>query len=431
MKVLLMKVAEDQAYGTLSSRDTQEDVGIMKDIGFQAYRFSISWSRLLPNGTRSGGVNRDGIDYYNNLINELLSNGLEPFVTLFHWDLPQALQDTYGGFLSPKIVDDFKDYAELCYREFGDRVKHWIPINEPHIFTTRGYEYGSFAPGRCSPWLSPDCNGGDSATEPYLVGHNQLLVHAAAVQVYKTKYQNTQKGQIGIALNVPWVVPLSQSIADQEASNRALVFTYDWFMEPLKSGSYPAEMTTYVGERLPKFSEEQSSMLKGSFDFIGLNYYSASYAANGTCKRINPRASTDSCVVHLSERNGTTIGPKAASDWLYIYPKGIEDLLLYTRDKFNNPVVYITENGVDELNNGQLSLNDNIRVNYYADHLSFVQRAIRKGANVRGYFAWSLLDNFEWADGYTVRFGIVYVDYKDGLRRYLKDSAKWFKQFLL
>ncbi|EXB59952.1 Isoflavonoid 7-O-beta-apiosyl-glucoside beta-glycosidase [Morus notabilis] len=124
--------------------------------------------------------------------------------------------------------DDFKDYAELCYREFGDRVKHWIPINEPHIFTTRGYEYGSFAPGRCSPCLSPDCNGGDSATEPYLVGHNQLLAHAAAVQVYKTKYQNTQKCQIGIALNVPWVVPLSQSIADQEASNRALVFTYDW-----------------------------------------------------------------------------------------------------------------------------------------------------------------------------------------------------------
>ncbi|POO00099.1 Glycoside hydrolase [Trema orientale] len=377
---------------------------------------------------------------------------MQPFVTLFHWDLPQALEDAYGGFLSPKIVADFEDYAELCYKEFGDRVKHWITLNEPLSFTTLGYGSGTFAPGRCSQWISPNCGGGDSSTEPYLVAHNQLLAHAAAVHIYKSKYQISQKGQIGIALNVPWMVPLSLSVADQDAANRALNFMYGWFMEPLKSGTYPAEMAAYVQERLPKFSKRQSSMLKGSFDFIGLNYYSASYVANGTCGKENQLAvSTDSCVVFSgeyklyvtwiqnsatdslsvpAERNGIPIGPKAASDWLYIYPKGIENLLLYTREKFNNPVIYITENGVDELNDGQLSLNDSTRIDYFFDHLSFIQSAIKKGANVKGYFAWSLLDNFEWADGYTVRFGIVYVDYKDGLRRYLKDSAKWFKRFL-
>ncbi|PON65504.1 Glycoside hydrolase [Parasponia andersonii] len=421
----------------------KEDVGIMKDIGLDAHRLSISWSRLLPNGRISGGVNKDGIKYYNDLINELLSNGMQPFVTLFHWDLPQALEDAYGGFLSPKIVADFEEYAELCYKEFGDRVKHWLTLNEPLSFTTLGYGSGTFAPGRCSQWISPSCGGGDSSTEPYLVGHNQLLAHAAAVHIYKSKYQISQKGQIGIALNVPWMVPLSQSVADQDAANRALNFMYGWFMEPIKSGTYPAEMAAYVQERLPKFSKRQSSMLKGSFDFIGLNYYSASYVANGTCGKENQLAvSTDSCVVFSVPINTgyeyflstqvtiQGLASQAASDWLYIYPKGIEDLLLYTREKFNNPVIYITENGVDELNNGQLSLNDSTRIDYFVRHLSFIQSAIKKGATVKGYFAWSLLDNFEWVDGYTVRFGIVYVDYKDGLRRYLKDSAKWFKRFL-
>uniref|UniRef100_A0A2N9H0B6 Beta-glucosidase n=1 Tax=Fagus sylvatica TaxID=28930 RepID=A0A2N9H0B6_FAGSY len=408
----------------------KEDVALMKDIGFDAYRFSISWSRLLPRGKLSGGVNHEGITYYNNLINELLSNGLKPFVTLFHWDLPQALEDAYGGFLNPQIVNDFRDYAELCYKEFGDRVKHWITLNEPLTFTSMGYGNGAFAPGRCSNWLSSTCSGGDSATEPYIVAHHQILAHAAAVKVYKDKYQISQKGQIGIALNSPWIVPFSQSTADNDAASRALAFTYDWFMEPLNSGLYPAEMVNHVNKRLPQFSREQSSMVKGSFDFIGINYYSANYAANVSCETQQPSYFTDSCVSMTDEQNGIPIGPKAASDWLYIYPQGIQDLLLYTKNKFNNPVIYITENGVDEINNGTISLEDNMRIDYYTSHLSFVQSAIMNGVNVKGYFAWSLLDNFEWADGYTVRFGLVYVDYKDGLKRYSKNSAQWFKKFL-
>ncbi|KAK7314302.1 hypothetical protein VNO77_39518 [Canavalia gladiata] len=408
----------------------KEDIGIMKDIGFDAYRFSISWSRVLPGGNLRGGINREGITYYSNLIDELLSNGLQPFVTLFHWDLPQALEDEYGGFLSPNIVKDFADYAELCYREFGDRVKHWITLNEPVTYTTQGYAYGLFAPGRCSKWLPFNCSAGDSSTEPYLVTHHQILAHAAAVKVYRDKYQISQKGQIGITLNSPWVMPLSQSKANINAASRALSFLYDRFMEPLNSGSYPVEMVNNTGERLPKFSKEQSLMVKGSFDFMGLNYYTSSYAVNAPCTRENQTIFTDACVSLTTTRDGAQIGPKAASDWLYIYPRGIQDLLLYTKEKFNNPVIYITENGVDELNDNTKSLEDNMRVDYISNHLSYVHSAIQNGVNVKGYFVWSLLDNFEWADGYTVRFGIVYVDYKDGLGRYPKKSAEWFQKFL-
>ncbi|KAI5435123.1 variant 2, Beta-glucosidase 12 [Lathyrus oleraceus] len=167
----------------------KEDVGIMKYMNLDAYRLSISWSRILPSGRISGGINEEGITYYNNMINELLANGIEVFATIFHWDLPQALEDEYGGFLSPLIVFDFRDYAELCFKEFGDRVKHWITINEPSTYTTAGYVIGMFPPGRCSDWLNLNCTGGDSGTEPYLVAHHLLLAHAAAVQVYKTKYQ--------------------------------------------------------------------------------------------------------------------------------------------------------------------------------------------------------------------------------------------------
>ena len=202
----------------------KEDVKILKEMGMNGLRFSISWPRLLPNGSLSGGVNKQGIDYYNNLINELLSNGIEPFVTIFHWDLPQALEDEYNGFLSPRIVNDFKDFAELCFKEFGDRVKHWITMNEPWIFNYFGYTTGFMAPGRCSG----RCQKGDSTKEPYVVGHNLILSHAAAVKVYRDKYQATQKGKIGITLNTDWIIPHSDSKADKDATQRAFDFTYGW-----------------------------------------------------------------------------------------------------------------------------------------------------------------------------------------------------------
>lgn len=201
-------------------------------------------------------------------------------------------------------------------------------------------------------------------------------------------------------------------------------------MEPLKSGSYPADMVAYVGKRLPRFSKEESLMVKGSFDFIGVNYYTANYATDVPCKTNSLSYTTDSCVNVSSYRNGVPIGKKSGSSWLYVYPRGIEDLLLYTKYKFDDPVIYITENGVSELNTGSVSLEDNLRVDYYHDHLSYLRNAMAIGVNVKGFFAWSLLDNFEWGSGYTVRFGLVFIDYKDRLKRYPKKSANWFKDFL-
>ncbi|KAB2607366.1 beta-glucosidase 24-like [Pyrus ussuriensis x Pyrus communis] len=354
----------------------KEDVDIMKNMGMDSYRFSISWSRLLPSNL-CGGVNMEGIEYYNNLIDELLRN---------------ALVDEYGGFLSPRIVDHFKDYAELCFMHFGDRVKHWLTLNEPFTVSNQGYAIGTHAPGRCSAWQKLNCTGGNSAVEPYLVTHHQLLAHASTVKLYKTKYQACQNGAIGLA-----------------------VVTH-WFMDPITTGDYPKSMRTYVGARLPDFTKEQSDSLNGSYDFIGINYYSARYASNPLRNSSDPES-------YLND-------PHAASDWLYIYPKGIHDLMLYTKRKYNDPAIYITENGVDVFTNSSLSLeqalNDPIRVNYYRDHLCHLQAAIRSGAN----FAWSILDNFEWAEGYRSRFGLNYVDYEGGLTRYPKRSANWFKTFL-
>ncbi|KAI8526285.1 hypothetical protein RHMOL_Rhmol13G0296600 [Rhododendron molle] len=388
----------------------KEDVAIMKDMGLDAYRFSISWSRVLPR--------------------------VQPFVTLFHWDLPQALEDEYGGFLDPQIVVHYGDYADLCFREFGDRVKYWITLNEPWTYSIGGYENGLFAPGRCS-WQQQNCTGGNSSTEPYLVAHHQLLAHAAVARLYKQKYQATQEGKVGITLVTRWLVPLSDSTPDHNAALRALDFMFGWFMDPLTTGDYPYSMQSLVGNRLPKFTDEQSKMLNGSFDFLGLNYYSASYAAHAAdqpSNRVNVTYTTDSQVSLTADRNGVAIGEKGASDWLYVYPRGLWDLLLHIKRNYNNPLIYITENGIDEVNNLTLSLDealvDNQRIYYYHHHLFFLLRAIREEVNVKGFLAWSLMDNFEWNSGYTVRFGLTYVDYNDGLRRYPKLSAKWFKNFL-
>ncbi|KAK7261589.1 hypothetical protein RIF29_27903 [Crotalaria pallida] len=412
----------------------KEDVGIMKYMNLDAYRFSISWSRILPNGKLSGGVNEEGVNYYNNLINELLANGIQPFVTLFHWDLPQALEDEYGGFLSPNIIKHFRDYAELCFQKFGDRVKHWITLNEPWSYTTGGYVRGQFAPGRCSKWLNLNCTGGDSGTEPYLVSHHQLLAHARAVQVYKKKYQASQKGVIGITLVSNWFLPYSNQKVDKKAARRAIDFMFGWFMGPLTTGNYPKSMRSLVGSRLPKFNNLEAKLINGSFDFLGLNYYTTNYVSNAPrASNARPFFSTDSLVNLTYERNGVPIGPEAASSWLHVYPKGLQELLLYIKKKYNSPLIYITENGIDEFNDPKLSLKealvDTFRIDYYYRHLFYLQLAISDGVNVKGYFAWSLLDNFEWANGYTVRFGINFVDYKTG-KRYQKLSANWFKNFL-
>ncbi|KAL0410288.1 UNVERIFIED_CONTAM: Oleuropein beta-glucosidase [Sesamum latifolium] len=276
---------------------SKEDVALMKKLGLDAYRFSISWSRILPGGRLSGGINRDGVKFYNDLIDELLSQGIEPFVTIFHFDFPQCLENEYGGFLSHRIVQDFAEFAEVCFFEFGDRVKYWITQNEPWSFTRNGYVGGNFPPGRGSVSAQPQsrhallhrtvlgvdttCVCGDAGTEPYIVAHNLILAHAVAVDIYRKNYQSVQGGKIGVTNMSTWFDPYTEAQADVDAAARAVDFMWG-------------------------------------------------------CQ----------------------------------------------------------------------------------------------GVNLKGYFLWSLFDNYEWTEGYTVRFGMIYVDYVNGLTRYPKLSAIWYMNFL-
>ncbi|XP_057800502.1 beta-glucosidase 12-like isoform X1 [Salvia miltiorrhiza] len=410
----------------------KDDVETLKYIGVDSFRMSISWPRILPRGKLSAGVNKAGIAFYNNVFNELLARGIIPFVTIFHWEVPQALEDEYEGFLSPLIIDDLKDFAELCFKEFGDRIKNWITFNEPSIFITGGYvgDIGILAPGRCSDRAK--CAQGNSATEPYIVAHNLLLSHAQIVKLYKQKYQGKQKGEIGITLVSEWFVPYSNSRLDVEASQRALDFNYGWFIDPLVYGDYPKIMRSLVGNRLPKFTKEQKALLKGAFDFLGLNYYTSNYAAHELSRNGNISYTTDSMALLSGSKNGVPIGHPTGSDAFYVYPEGFYEVLVYTKDKYKSPTIYITENGIPDLNNVTIkqSTQDPQRIDFYVQHLQALQKAIRYGVNVKGFFAWTFQDDYEWNSGYTLLFGFYYVDRKNGLQRIPKQSAFWFKNFL-
>ncbi|WCJ22135.1 beta glucosidase 40 [Euphorbia peplus] len=408
-----------------------EDVQLMKDMGMDAYRFSISWSRIYPNGT--GAINKAGIDHYNKLINALVAAGIQPYVTLYHWDLPQALDDRYKGWLSPQIINDFATFADTCFQNFGDRVKHWITFNEPHTFTIQGYDVGLQAPGRCSILLRLLCRAGNSATEPYIVAHNVLVAHGTVANIYRNKYKGKQRGLVGISLDVMWFTPLTNKTSDIEATQRAQDFQLGWFLEPLIKGDYPSSMISRVGSRLPRFSNSETALVKGSLDFVGINHYTTYYAQESSIGKVLNDSLSDSGALTLPFKGLLQpIGDRASSVWLYIVPEGMRSLMNYIKNKYGNIPIFITENGMDD--SGSASRKDVVkdvkRIKYLNDYLTNLQASIKDGCNVKGYFVWSLLDNWEWAAGYTSRFGLYYVDYKDNLKRYPKDSVQWLKNFL-
>ncbi|XP_010257514.1 PREDICTED: beta-glucosidase 44-like isoform X2 [Nelumbo nucifera] len=407
----------------------KEDVDIMANLNFDAYRFSISWSRIFPDG--AGKVNWKGVAYYNRLIDYMLAKGITPFATIYHYDLPLALEQKYKGLLSRKVVKDYTNFAEFCFKTFGDRVKNWMTLNEPAVVSTSGYGNGGSAPGRCSKAYG-NCTAGNSATEPYIAAHNMILCHAVAVQIYREKYQAHQKGRIGIVLDFIWYEPLTRRKADQYAAQRAIDFYLGWFLHPIVYGEYPKTMQNTVGKRLPKFTKENIKMVKGSIDFLGINQYTAHYAyALHQTKKHAPGYEKDLNVGFAFAKSGVPIGPRANSAWLYDVPWSLYKVLTYIKEYYGNPTVIITENGMDEPGNVTLpkGLHDTRRINFYRGYLTQLKKAIDDGVNVVGYFAWSLIDTFEWRLGYTTRFGIVYIDFKT-LKRYPKMSAYWFRELL-
>ncbi|XP_038072995.1 lactase-phlorizin hydrolase-like [Patiria miniata] len=404
----------------------KEDVALMKAMGLQFYRFSISWPRLMPDGT-AASLSTDGLRYYNDLIDELVANDIAPMVTLYHWDLPQALQD-HGGWVNETIVELFNDYARVCFENFGDRVPFWITFNEPWIFTLLGYGTTMFAPG----------NVVDPSVKIYTVGRHIILAHATAYHTFQREFASTQTAKIGITLNSDYFEPADRTRqSDLDAADRVLRFNLGWFANPIfKNGDYPEIMKTEIGaksayqgfsqSRLPPFTDMEKEFIKGTADFFGLNQYTTMYVTNTTVDDSLPSQAS-----YLTDRGVYTYRdpawPGAASDWLKIVPWGIRRILKWLADEYGRELpIYITENGIST--HDVLELDDKIRVDYYKAYINEVLKAIELDkVNVKGYTAWSLMDNFEWASGYTERFGMHYVDFNDPERaRTAKASAKFY-----
>ncbi|XP_045795327.1 beta-glucosidase 11-like [Trifolium pratense] len=405
----------------------KEDVQLMANISLDAYRFSISWSRLIPDG--KGPINPKGLQYYNNLINELISHGIQPHITLHHWDLPQALEDEYEGWISKKIVKDFTAYADVCFREFGDRVKYWTTLNEANMQAMFGYALGIIPPQRCStstststlsldPSFVANCSKGNSSTEPYLAVHHMLLAHASAARLYNKKYKGLQHGFIGFNLLTIGFVPLTNTTDDIIATRRAQDFIMGWILNPLTFGDYPDTMKRNVGSRLPSFTEKESNLMKSSIDFLGINFYNSLYVKNypPESKNMEDRDYMQDMAVELITR-------------LIENDTSIDEVLDSLKNGYGNFPIYIHENGYKTLRNS--SLNDWPRVKYLHKYIGTIANAIRSGSNIKGYFVWSLLDVFEILSGYEGSFGLYYIDLNDpNLQRQPKLSAKWYSNFL-
>ncbi|XP_002523071.2 beta-glucosidase 11 [Ricinus communis] len=401
----------------------KEDVKLMVETGLDAYRFSISWPRLIPNGR--GPVNPKAIQYYNNLIDELISHGIQPHVTMYHFDHPQALEDEYGGWLSRRIIKDFTAYADVCFREFGDRVLYWTTMNEPNVLPILSYDVGLLPPNRCSPPFGVNCSQGNSSSEPYLAAHHLLLAHASAARLYKNKYQRKQFGSIGINVFGFGFFPLTNSTEDVLATQRANDFFAGLIVNPLVFGDYPDTVKKNAGLRLPSFTDHESKVIRGSFDFIGVNHYvTALVKDNPASLNLEHRDYQADMAIEL-----ITVDLANSSFEYPISPRGMQAVLEYFKQVHGNPPIYIHENG--QRTRRASSLGDTSRVKYMQAYIGSVLDAIRNGSNTRGYFTWSFLDVFELLGGYETCFGLYYVDMNDPeLKRSPKLSAHWYAQFL-
>lgn len=376
----------------------ENDLDLIKSLGVRSYRFSIAWPRVLPEGT--GRVNEKGLDFYDRLVDGMLERELEPNATLYHWDLPQALQDN-GGWENRDTAEAFAYYADTVTKRLGDRVAYYATFNEPWCISILSHAIGEHAPGTYDMGLALQ------------VSHNVYVTHGLALPRMRA---NAPGAQHGIVLNLTPSDPASRAPEDHEAARRFDGFFNRWFLDPLFKGSYPQDMWDGYSQMGPDVREGDLRLISQSLDFLGVNYYRRAVIAH----REGDWPDFQS-VAFDAER--TEMG------W-EVYPQGLTDLLVRLKRDYDLPPLYITENGAayaDRLENG--SVLDHQRINFYERHFEALLKAMRQGVDVRGFYAWSLMDNFEWAKGYGKRFGLVYVDYETQ-ERTLKDSGQWLRSLI-
>jgi beta-glucosidase len=372
-----------------------EDIELARRLGVDAFRFSVAWPRVMPTGR--GPVNQRGLDFYDRLVDTLLAAGLEPFVNLFHWDLPQALEDA-GGWPARATAERFADYASVVAQRLGDRVTHWITHNEPYCASWLGYGLGIHAPGRTN------------AEDALAAAHHLLLSHGLAVAAIR---REARCAEVGIVVDSWPAHPATDDPADAAAAWAADGVRNRWFFDALLRGEYPADVTSRFEPILPRIEAGDMETIAAPLDFLGVNNYSRTLVrANGEPEGVVVRAPD---------------APLTAMGW-EIYPDGMRELLCRLHEDYDPPPLYVTESGAafDDVRTHEGRIRDADRITYLDAYIRAVDEAVHRGVDVRGYFVWSLLDNFEWAEGYSKRFGLVFVDYPT-LERVPKDSFFWLR----
>ncbi|KAK5649855.1 hypothetical protein RI129_000884 [Pyrocoelia pectoralis] len=418
---------EDRTNGDVacdSYHQWKTDIELINNLGVDFYRFSLSWSRLLPTGF-SNYVNPDGVRYYNGIINELLKNNIEPIITIYHWDLPQPIQNE-GGWPNIVTAEYFADYAKVAFELFGDRVKTWITFNEPIEICQNGYGGGGKAPRIFS-----------SGVSDYLCGRTLLMAHAKVFHLYDRHYRHKQQGKIGVTINTGWFEPKSNDPKDVAAAELSLQMMFGWWTNPIfsKTGDYPLLMKDRIANisraqhfkrsRLPNFNNEEIKFIQGTSDFLGLNHYSTVLASYAPLPNVIPVSFSNDLNVK------TEVDPKwipSAATWIHDVPWGFRKLLNWIKGEYNNPPVFVTENGYPDV--GQF--NDMERIHYLQGYLDELLKAILvDDCNVYAYSVWSVLDNMEWNRGYTLKFGLYHVNFTDPKRkRSPKSSVQFYKDFI-
>ncbi|GGJ48820.1 GH1 family beta-glucosidase [Deinococcus roseus] len=381
---------------------SSEDIALMQELGMNAYRFSVSWPRIQPEG--KGRPNKKGLGFYDRLIDQLLDSRIDPYATLFHWDLPQALEDQ-GGWLNRDTAHRFAEYAHILADAFQDRIKAWITLNEPFVVLTLGYALGQHAPGRTL------------LLDAMPVAHHQLLAHGLAVQAIR----EISRSPVGIAQNLAPVIPATDTDEDLQAAAHMDDLHNRLFLDPILHGEYPRSLLALLGEQAETFIRQEDFQMIGSrLDFLGVNYYAPDHVKASSTAPLGLET------VPMLDYQQTGFG------WPVV-PEGLTQLLLDLKDRYAEklPPIFITENGCSYPDAPDLAgkVNDSRRIEFLERHLDALGQAIEKGADVRGYFCWSLLDNFEWAEGYTQRFGLVHVDFQT-FKRTPKASYYWLQGYL-